>query len=102
MLMTQNGWELANRVIFPLIASTSLVACVGQFETKPALTATCNIPWHLAAGLPERDAPPPTHNQGLHVLIWNIHDRVLPGSMFASDAHTEEEVICIGDLASRY
>ena len=79
-----------------------LTGCVGQFETKPALTATCNIPWHLAAGLPEHNVPPPTQNQGLHVLIWNIHDRVLPGSLFASDAHTEEEVVCIGDLASRY
>jgi hypothetical protein len=34
--------------------------------------------------------------------VWNIHDRLLPGSLFSSGGHSEEEVACIGDLAKQF
>ncbi|MDH5562834.1 MAG: hypothetical protein OEY91_04325 [Nitrospirota bacterium] len=89
-------------IVAALMVLTLLMACVGKFETKPALTATCGTDWQRQAGIQERDIPDATENKGLHVLVWNIHDRLLPGSLFSSDAHTEGEVACIGDLASRY
>lgn len=79
-----------------------LNACVGKFETKPALTATCTTDWQVQAGILERDVPDSTENMGLRVLVWNIHDRLLSDSFFSSDGHPEEDVACIGDLASRY
>lgn len=77
-------------------------ACVGTMETKPALTAVCGIDWQGKAGITKADLPESSATQELHVLVFNIHDRLLPGSLFSSDAHTEEEVACIGDLASRF
>ena len=89
-------------ILAALMGLTLLSACVGKFETKNVLTATCGTDWQRQAGIHERDIPDVTENQGLRVLVWNIHDRLLPDSIFSSDAHTEEEVACIGDLASRY
>ena len=89
--------------ILPFVTALIVLnSCVGKFETKPTLTATCGTDWQLQAGIQERDIPASTENMGLRVLVWNIHDRLLPGSLFSSDAHTEGEVACIGDLASRY
>ncbi len=81
-----------------------LMACVGKFETKDKLTAVCNLDWQGQAGISSSVLPNPNPNtaDGLHVLVWNIHDRLLPGSMFSSGGHTEEEVACIGDLASQF
>jgi len=84
------------------IALTILNACVGKFETKPALTSTCHIDWQRQIGLHEREVSHSIENKGLQVLVFNIHDRLLRNSLFSSEAHTEEEVVCIGDLASRY
>ena len=39
---------------------------------------------------------------GLHVLVFNIHDRLLRRSVFSNNGHTEEEVTCIGDLAAQF
>jgi len=89
-------------IVPTLMVLTLLSACVGKYETKPALTATCDTDWQGQAGIQKKDIPDATENKGLHVLVWNIHDRLLPDSLFSSDAHTEDEVACIGDLASRY
>ena len=91
-----------HRLLGFAIALTLLNACVGKFETKPALTTTCQTDWQPQVGLYERDISHPTENKGLQVLVFNIHDRLLRNSLFSSEAHTEEEVVCIGDLASRY
>lgn len=79
-----------------------LNACVGKFETKPVLTSRCQIDWQQQSGIAATPFPDTYSNNGLHVLVWNIHDRLLPGSMFSSSGHTEEEVACIGDLASQF
>jgi len=89
-------------IVAALMVLTLLSACVGKYETKPALTATCGTDWQRQAGIHERDIPDANENKGLSVLVWNIHDRLLSDSLFSSDAHTEDDVACIGDLASRY
>ncbi|MDR4495546.1 MAG: hypothetical protein R3B74_14260 [Nitrospirales bacterium] len=71
-------------------------------ETKPDLTIACGMDWQGKAGITRDDLPESSANHAFHMLVFNIHDRLLPGSFFSSDAHTEEEVACIGDLASRY
>ncbi len=48
------------------------------------------------------DLPNSPIQDGLHVLVWNIHDRLLPGSLFSGKGHSEEDVVCIGDLASKF
>ncbi len=78
-----------------------LSACVGQFETKPNLTSTCRINWQSQGGI-QRLPHSRANKTGLNLLVFNIHDRLLPGSVFGSDGHTEDEVACIGDLASRF
>jgi hypothetical protein len=89
---------IACAAIFLILPS----ACVGTMETKPALTAACGIDWQGKAGITKAELPESHPSQGLQVLVFNIHDRLLPGSFFSSDAHTDEEVACIGDLASRF
>lgn len=89
-------------ILVPLFVLTLLSACVGQFDTKSALTATCGTDWQGQAGIHEGEIPDAIERKGLRVLVWNIHDRLLPDSLFSSDAHTEDEVVCIGDLATRY
>ena len=89
-------------IIFSVIALAGLCACVGQFETKPTLTSVCHIDWQGQAGIAAAGLPPSTPSKGLHVLVFNIHDRLLPGSVFSKSGHTEEEVACIGDLASKF
>jgi len=89
-------------IFWGLTFLTILNACVGRMETKPSLSAVCGIDWQRQAGIPKAALPESQSGQGLQVLVFNIHDRLLPGSLFASEAHTEEEVACIGDLASRY
>ena len=79
-----------------------LSGCVGIRETKPALTASCGLDWQKKSGITKDDLPELAAGRHLDVLVFNIHDRLLPGSLFSSDAHTEEEVACIGDLASRF
>ncbi len=75
---------------------------MGKFETKPALTSSCQQDWEMQAGLNTSGWPQPTSNDGLRVLVWNIHDRLLPGALFSDKGHPEDEVACIGDLAARY
>jgi len=89
-------------IVAALIMLAQLSACVGKFETKSALTATCSTDWQRQGGILESDVPHSNEHMGLRVLVWNIHDRLLPDSLFSSDAHTEDDVACIGDLASRY
>jgi hypothetical protein len=79
-----------------------LTACVGKFETKATLTSSCHFDWQQQAGIPISVLPDSIADEGLHVLVWNIHDRLLPGSLFSSGGHSEEEVSCIGDLATQF
>ena len=88
--------------VIALLVLTLLCSCVGKFETKSALTATCNIDWQKQAGRGEENDPNGREDKALKVLVFNIHDRLLPGSLFSSDAHSEKEVACIGDLASQH
>ena len=85
-----------------LLVLAMLTACVGNFETKPILTSACHIDWQKQAGITSGILPNSTADDGLHVLVFNIHDRLLPGSMFSTGGHPEEAVACIGDLASRF
>lgn len=89
-------------IIWSVIVLTVLSACVGKFEAKPTLTSTCQIDWQGQAGIDASVLPDSTPDDGLHVLVLNIHDRLLPGSMFSNGGHTEEAIVCIGDLASRF
>jgi len=89
-------------ILGPLLVLAMLTACVGNFETKPILTSACHIDWQKQAGITSGILPHSKVDDGLHVLVWNIHDRLLPGSLFSSGGHSEEEVACIGDLASRF
>ncbi len=90
------------KILFPWLVPAILTACVGTFETKEALTSTCSINWQGQARISFSSLPASRADGALHVLVWNIHDRLLSGSMFSSSGHTEEEVICIGDLASQF
>ena len=89
-------------IIWPVILLTALNACVGTFETKATLTSACHLDWQQQARIPAFVLPDSVAHDGLHVLVWNIHDRLLPGTLFSSDGHSEEEVACIGDLATRF
>ncbi len=90
------------QIVACLFASISLVACVGKFETTASLTATCQRDWQQEAGMETDALRQFLSHDGLHVLVWNIHDRLLPGSLFSGKGHSEEDVVCIGDLASRF
>ena len=83
-------------IVLPMVAGCNL----GKRETQPTLTSLCNIDWKQQAKLLSFDLPDPNGSDGLNVLVWNIHDRVLPGSIFK--AHSEDEVACIGKLAKLY
>jgi hypothetical protein len=102
MLFSNAPQYVSRTILLFVTALIVLNACVGNFETKPALTARCGMDWQGQAGIQEGDIPDAIESKGLHVLVWNIHDRLLADSLFSSDAHTEGEVACIGDLASRY
>ena len=97
---TSRGW--LSMIIWSVIVLTVLSACVGKFEAKPTLTSTCQIDWQGQAGIDASVLPDSTPDDGLHVLVLNIHDRLLPGSMFSNGGHREEAIVCIGDLASRF
>ena len=71
-------------------------------ERKPALTSTCHIDWQKQAGITFGTLPDSTADDGLHVLVFNLHDRILPGSLFSNGGHTEEEMACIGDFSSQF
>jgi len=85
-----------------LLVLATLAACVGKFETKATLTSACNLDWQQQARIPATMLPDSIADEGLHVLVWNIHDRLLPGSLFSSGGHSEEEIACIGDLATQF
>ena len=102
MPMMKTFLNLNSMILLSVIVVMVLHACVGKFETKPTLTSECQNDWKQQAGIVDEMLPASMPNNGLHVLVWNIHDRLLPGSMFSSGGHTEEEVTCIGDLASQY
>ncbi len=102
MHITKTCQFLSSKILLLVVALSVLSACVGKFETKPALTSRCQIDWQLQAGIAAAALPNTYSSNGLHVLVWNIHDRLLPGSMFSTSGHTEEEVTCIGDLASQF
>lgn len=96
------SWLEGGLVVLLLMALTMVSACLGKFETKPTLTQPCRLDWQQQAGLSEIDLPDSTGSHGLPVLVFNIHDRLLSDSFFSSEAHTEEEIACIGDLASKF
>lgn len=95
--------SLWNRqIVLPVIALSALGACAGKFETKPTLTATCRTDWQQQAGIETSALPASTATNGLHVLVLNIHDRLLGESNVSRGGHTEEGVACIGNLASQF
>ncbi|HNP60390.1 MAG TPA: hypothetical protein PKM72_06090 [Nitrospirales bacterium] len=100
--MLKSSWWEGSWFVWPLMAFTILTACLGKFETKPTLTDPCRLDWQKQAGIAKADLPDSTVNRGLPVLVFNIHDRLLSDSFFSSEAHTEGEVACIGDLASMF
>jgi hypothetical protein len=102
MPIFKTRWWEGGMVVLPLMALTMASACLGKFETKPTLTESCHIDWQQQAGLAEAALPDLPVSHGLPVLVFNIHDRLLSDSFFSSEAHTEEEVACIGDLASKF
>jgi len=85
-----------------MLVVISLSACVGKFETKPELTEMCRMDWQTQAGIDASVLPDSTQTDGLHVLVLNIHDRLLGESNVSKGGHTEEEVACLGDLAKQY
>jgi hypothetical protein len=92
----------ADMVLLSLLTLTVLSACLGAVETKPSLTEPCHLDWQQEAGLAQGALPDSTVSPGLTVLVFNIHDRLLSNWFISSEAHTEEEIACIGDLASRF
>ena len=100
ILKSRKKWFLG--VLLSGITMMVLMACVGQFETKDMLTSVCHLDWQGQAGISSSVLPNSSISDGWHVLVWNIHDRLLPGSIFSSGGHTEEEVTCIADLASQF
>jgi hypothetical protein len=90
------------RIVLLMVALMVASACIGKFESKPDLTGVCRTDWQRQAGIDASSLPASTPEPGLHVLVFNIHDRLLPGSIFSNDAHTEDELACIGDLASQF
>ncbi len=89
-------------ILVELLVLAMLAACVGKLETKATLTSACHQEWQQQARIPASVLPDSVAHDGLHVLVWNIHDRLLPGSLFSSGGHSEEEVACIGDLAKQF
>ncbi len=89
-------------IVLSLMALTVLSACAGKFETKHVLTETCQTEWQQRAGLKANRLPSSITDNGTHVLIWNIHDRLLGDAHTSNGGHTEEEVACIGDLAKQF
>lgn len=89
-------------ILNSLLVLAMLTACVGKIETKPILTSACHIDWQKQAGITSAILPHSKVDDGLHVLVFNMHDRLLPGSLFSSGGHSEEEVACIGDLATQF
>jgi hypothetical protein len=89
-------------ILVELLVLAMLAACVGKFETKAMLTSSCHLDWQQQARIPASVLPDSAAHDSIHVLVWNIHDRLLPGSLFSSGGHSEEEVACIGDLATQF
>ncbi len=89
-------------LFFLMVAWIVLQSCAGKFETKPALTDVCRTAWLEAANINPAQLPNSDSATGFHVLVWNIHDRLLGDSNISKGGHTEEEVVCIGDLAKRF
>jgi len=102
MLNPSTSRRWISMIVWPVIWLVALNACVGKFETKATLTSPCHLDWQRQARIPASALPDSFVSSGLHVLVFNIHDRLLPGSMFSTSGHTEEEVTCIGDLASQF
>jgi len=100
MLTTSQG--RASWIVWSLMALTMLSACTGRFETKPTLTTPCRLNWQQHAGFGAAALSDSPASHGLQVLVFNIHDRLLPDAFFSNEAHTEDEVSCIGDLASKF
>ena len=100
-MLKTSRWE-AGWIVLSLMALLMLNACLGRFETKPTLTEPCRLDWQHQADLAAATLPGSPGTHGLQVLVFNIHDRILSDSFFSSEAHTEEEVACIGDLASKF
>jgi len=97
-----SGFSIRTMLISWLVLAILAGCSLGKRETKPTLTSSCNIDWQQQAGISSSALPDPNLSNGLHVLVWNIHDRLLPGSIFSSKGHSEEEIACVGDLASQY
>lgn len=75
---------------------------LGKRETKLTLTSSRNIDGQQHARISSTDLPNPNDSDGLHVLVTNIHGRLLSGSIFSSKGQSEEKIVCIVDLASMY
>ena len=91
-----------NQVILSVIAAAVLTSCVGKFETKSTITEQCQTDWQQIVGIEAAALPESSQANGLHVLVLNIHDRLLGESQVSRGGHTEAEVACIGDLAKQF
>ena len=90
------------QIVLSVVTLTMLSACVGKFETKPTLTEGCQTDWQTQAGIDASLLPDSALTSELHVLVFNIHDRLLGESNISKGGHSEEVVVCIGDLASKF
>ena len=80
-------------IVAALVGVMLMSACAeGRFVRKPAFTETCGT---------QHNTSPPVES-AFTVLVWNIHDRAQPGSVYANDGHTESEVVCIAEIAKQY
>jgi hypothetical protein len=82
-----------HNLVIAVLLSVLVSACAeGKFVRKPAFTEQCETQHHTV---------PPVES-AFTMLVWNIHDRAQPGSVYANDGHTEAEVVCIAEIAKHY
>jgi hypothetical protein len=76
-----------------MIALMVASACIGRFESKPDLTGVWHTDWQRRAGIDASFLPDSPAEPGLHVLVFNIHDRSLPLKNVLSDHNALSVII---------
>jgi hypothetical protein len=76
-----------------MIALMVASACIGRFESKPDLTDVCHTDWQRRAGIDASFLSDSPAELGLHVLVFNIHDRSLPLKNVLSDHNALSVII---------
>ncbi len=102
VFMLKTSWWEGSWLVCPLMALTILTACLGNFETKPTLTEPCRLNWQQQAGLGAAALPDSPASHGLQVLVFNIHDRLLPDTCFSSEGCSPKAVVVTGGLFEPY